>query len=168
MTAEAKAQLPDRVLSLGSLASYLHTPQDVALYIWRHFDFENDQAQFGREDYWQSPAEMIKNKKGDCEDFALFAREMLRRNGIQAFVINLYGDKAHALCIYKNHGLYGAVDGGNYIPADYQDLRTLLSYVDPFWQKADIADIDAANHGRILAEFPNMHKKSGRKFFFFK
>lgn len=158
MTAEADAQLLDRTLSLGNLAHNLRTPQDVAFYIWRHFDFENDQRQFGREDYWQSPAEMLQNQKGDCEDFAIFAREILKKNGIAAFVVNLYSGKSHSICIFKNHGLYGAVDGGNYVAADFKDLSSLLAYLDPFWKKAAITEMGENHRGRILAEISNCHK----------
>ncbi len=165
--AEANAPLPDRVLSPGSLASYLTTPQDVALYIWRHFDFEHDQRQFGTEEYWQSAEEIMRTKKGDCEDFALFAREMLKRNNIFSFVLNLYGSRDHALCIFKKNGLYGAVNGGDYIAPEFKDLCSLLSHIDPFWKTAAVTDIDANHQGRVLKEISNCKKKSGKKFFLF-
>lgn len=44
VTAEAKAQLLDRNLSLRDLANQLQTPEDIAHYLWRHFSFESDQA----------------------------------------------------------------------------------------------------------------------------
>ncbi len=167
MTAEAKAQLPDQVLSVGNLAGYLKTPQDVALYIWRYFDFEHDRSQFGKEEYWQTAEEILRNRKGDCEDFALFAHEIMKQNGISSFVISLYGSKPHAICIFKKNGLYGAVNGGDYIAPEFKDLCSLLSYIDPFWNKAAITEIDENHRGRVLTELSNCRKKQSKKFLIF-
>ncbi len=166
-SAPANAQLLDQNFSVNTLASYLRNPQDVALYMWRHFDFVRDQQQFGREDYWQSAAEILQTKKGDCEDFAIFAQEILKQNGVSAFILNLYGAKPHSICIFKSKGLYGAVDGGNYVSAQFKDLTSLLNYLDPFWKKANITEMDQSHRGRILSEITNS-KKTHRKFLFWK
>lgn len=157
-SAPANAQLLDQNFSVNTLASYLKNPQDVALYMWRHFDFERDQQQFGQEDYWQSADEILQSKKGDCEDFAVFAHEILKRNGQSAFIMNLYGAKPHSICVFKSNGLYGAVDGGNYIAAEFKDINSLLNYMDPFWKKAAITELNQNHRGRILKEITNSAK----------
>lgn len=161
----ANARLLDQSYSVNTLASYLRSPQDVALYMWRYFDYEGDRRQFGKEDYWQSPAEIVKNKKGDCEDFALFAKQILDLNGYSAYVLNLYGTKDHAICIFRQNGKYGAVDGGKFVAADFDDLRDLLSYMDPFWSKASIVEVTERHGGKELASIRNIHKP--KKFFLF-
>lgn len=165
--AEANAQLPDRILSLGSLADNLKTPQSVSLYIWRYFDFEKDRIQFGAEDYWQSAEQLLATKKGDCEDFALFAKEILTRNGYFSFVLNLYGSRDHSICVFKKNGLYGAVDGGNYIEASFDDITSLLTHLDPFWKRGAIVELNDVHRGRILKEILN-NKKSSNRFLFWK
>ncbi len=162
-TAQADAQIFVRNLSFVNLAEQLKTPQDIAFYIWRNFQFEKDQRQFGREDYWQSPAEILQTQKGDCEDFALFASEILKLQGKNSFIINLYGGgKPHSICVFKEKGRYGAIDGKKVIPVDFETLDELLSYADPFWRKASLVEPTPAKNGRVLAEFSNMKKSSRR------
>jgi hypothetical protein len=54
-------------------------------------------------DYWQLPAETIKRLSldktmmGDCEDWAFLAKEILNRQGKNAFVLHIPG---HALCLW--------------------------------------------------------------------
>jgi Bacterial transglutaminase-like cysteine proteinase BTLCP len=41
-------------------------------------EYVSDRELFGKEEYWQPPEDFEKRKKGDCEDFALWAwRQML-------------------------------------------------------------------------------------------
>ncbi len=160
MSAQANAQNFSRTLSLVHLSQELKTPQDVAFYIWRNFQFEKDRRQFGREEYWQSPAEILETRKGDCEDFALFAVEMLKLSGLKSFVINLYGSqKPHAVCVFKQNGKYGAIDGKNVIGADFNDLQALLNFLDPYWAKANIVEPTPSKDGRVMAEFSNWSKQ---------
>ena len=165
-SAPANAQLLDQNFSINTLASYLKNPQDVALYMWRHFDYEGDRRQFGQEDYWQTAAETAQNKKGDCEDFAIFAKQILELNGYRSFILNLYGTKDHSICIFKQHGKYGAVDGGKFVPANFNDLRSLISYMDRFWTKASIVEVNGCHTGRVLADISNSQKTSKRFFLF--
>ena len=165
-SAPANAQLLDQNFSINTLASHLKNPQDVALYMWRHFNYEGDQRQFGQEDYWQSAAEIFQTKKGDCEDFAIFAKQILEINGYRAFILNLHGTKDHSICIFKQGGKYGAVDGGQFIAADFENLQSLISYIDRFWTKAAIVEADSWHAGRVLANIFNP-KKPSKKFFLF-
>ena len=46
--------------------------------------YVSDKELFGKEDYWQPPDEFEKNKKGDCEDFALWTWRQLLALGYDA------------------------------------------------------------------------------------
>ena len=94
----AKAQIPGRGLSLQILASQLKTSEQIAHYMWRNLRFETDRAHFGQDEYWQSPKETLASKKGDCEDFALFAQTLLKMTGRTAFLLNIHGVKY--LCLH--------------------------------------------------------------------
>lgn len=69
--------------------------------------YVSDAEQFGREDYWQPPEEFEKNKKGDCEDFALWSwRQLLEMKYPARFVIGRatrYGD-GHAWVTFEKEG----------------------------------------------------------------
>lgn len=151
---DAKARVLDRSLSFRQIAQELKTPEDLARFLWRNFIFEEDQTQFGREEYWQTPEEFLNHRKGDCEDFALFAQQVLRLNGIPAILLNVYGGDSHTVCIFKENGKYQLLDGTDVHHLDADNLRDLVGFVDPFWKKgAIVAPSETSNQGRVLTEF---------------
>lgn len=46
--------------------------------------YVSDEELFGKKDYWQPPEDFEKNKKGDCEDFALWTWRQLLSMGYDA------------------------------------------------------------------------------------
>lgn len=46
------------------------------------FYYEEDAAQYGRADYWASPAEFFARGAGDCEDFAIAKYMLLKAMGV--------------------------------------------------------------------------------------
>ncbi len=147
LTADANAQLPDRNLSLADVAHQLKTPENIAHYLWRNFVFENDWRLFGREEYRQSPEEFLSNKRGDCEDFANMAYQLLRLNGFEAFLMNIYGDRfAHTVCIFKMNGNYQAIDGSDLKQVTAKNLNELANKIRPFGKTATVG-IPLKTHG---------------------
>lgn len=51
---------------------------------WNNFKYSSDKAVYGENDHWATPGEFLKNKGGDCEDFALIKYWTLRKLGIPA------------------------------------------------------------------------------------
>lgn len=77
----------------------------------RHFlmlcRYVSDQEQFGRKDYWQPPEQFEESRKGDCEDFALWAwRQLLQMNYDARFVGGIAGRyrEGHAWVTFKRDG----------------------------------------------------------------
>jgi hypothetical protein len=54
------------------------SPQQIFNWL-RRCRYVTDLKLFGEEDYWQLPSELEKRRKGDCEDFALWAWYHLRK-----------------------------------------------------------------------------------------
>jgi len=163
ISSNASAQVSTQQLSLQELAERLRTPEEIAHYMWRHFSFETDHSIFGRNEYWQSPAELLSQGKGDCEDFAIFAREMLKRNGVNAFLVNIYGDRsAHTVVVFKEGGRYNAIDGTSVIRSRADSLKELITEISPFWKEGAIV-ISSPTHkyGKTLKQF---QKKIRAKF----
>lgn len=154
-TAEANTPLLARSLSLAGLASELKTPDTIAKYMWRHFMFEKDQRQFGTEEYWQRPEEFLQTGKGDCEDFALFAQAMLKRNGISSFLLNIYGDRGgHTVCVFEENGTYNVIDGFNVKRLKARSLQEAAGKINPFWKSGAVVSIAPGSHeGIILKQF---------------
>lgn len=69
--------------------------------------YVSDEEQFGKRDYWQPPELFEGTKKGDCEDFALWAwRQLLHMNYPTRFVLGSagrYGD-GHAWVTFQRDG----------------------------------------------------------------
>src|SRR5437588_9089226 len=69
--------------------------------------YVSDMKQFGERDYWMLPEEFEKQKKGDCEDFALWTWRQLIHLGYDArFVVGRAGafGGGHAWVIYYLDG----------------------------------------------------------------
>lgn len=69
--------------------------------------YVSDREKFGEEDYWQSPDLFEESRKGDCDDFALWAwRQLLQMNLDARFVVGLasrYGE-GHAWVTFEKDG----------------------------------------------------------------
>jgi hypothetical protein len=69
--------------------------------------YVSDEEQFGKRDHWQPPDQFEETKKGDCEDFALWAWRQLLHMGYSArFVIGRSGHyrEGHAWVTFEKDG----------------------------------------------------------------
>ncbi|OGW72592.1 MAG: hypothetical protein A2Y02_01505 [Omnitrophica bacterium GWA2_52_12] len=137
--------------SFQNLASNLSSPDAIAQFIWRNFQVESDQVQFGTEDRWQSPEELLKSGRGDCEDFALFAYELLKAQGTQAYMLNIYSRGAgHTVAIFREGQAYHAIDGTQVVRGGHS-LEDLISKISPYWKSAALVKaVKGSGHGMIL------------------
>jgi hypothetical protein len=70
-------------------------------------EYVSDQEQFGRRDYWQPPEQFENTKKGDCEDFALWAwRQLVHLNYPARFTLGRAGryGEGHAWVTFQKDG----------------------------------------------------------------
>jgi hypothetical protein len=105
VTPSARAEFPG---SLDILAAQLSSPESLESFMKKNFRYVKDTALFDTDEYWQSADEMLLRKAGDCEDFAVFAREVLERNGYAAFILSLYwDDNAHTVAVFEKDGMWG-------------------------------------------------------------
>ncbi len=69
--------------------------------------YKSDEEQFGERDYWQPPERFEESKKGDCEDFALWAwRQVLHMKYPARFALgsaSRYSD-GHAWVTFEKDG----------------------------------------------------------------
>lgn len=83
---------------LNLLAKTLDSPERIHYFLELCMAYTSD----GAVDTWQTPQQTVRRvddgiMRGDCEDYAFLAREVLRRQGINAHVIYLPG---HAECVW--------------------------------------------------------------------
>ena len=73
--------LSNHVQDINSMQSFL-----------RSCKYVSDLEQFNREDYWMPPEEFEKERKGDCDDFALWTwRQMLEMGYEARYVVGRSG-----------------------------------------------------------------------------
>lgn len=113
----------------------VHSPESLSKFMRKNFKFVEDAENFGKVDYWQSPEAMLGRKKGDCEDFALFAHAALTELGIESHVISMYGKNqfAHTVTVFKHEGKYRVINDGKLKKYDTKNLEDALSKVEPNW-----------------------------------
>lgn len=152
---DARAQLPAGPIVLQNIAADISSPETLAKFMWKNFVYESDRRNKGKDEYWQSPEEFLSSQKGDCEDFALFARAILQMKGYKAFLVNVYGTRfAHTICVFEEAGKFNVIDGTDVRRYEAENLNQLLTEVYPHWKSgAIVAPSGKAKRGRILKQF---------------
>lgn len=68
--------------------------EEINLHVNLSIQYRSDQDQFGVPDYWTLPA-----KQGDCEDYVLLKRKLLRDKGITSFILIVRVPMLHAVLL---------------------------------------------------------------------
>mgnify|MGYP001605926310 CR=1 FL=1 len=90
--------------SLAGVTSSVHNPAQLSKWLSNNFRYELEFP-----DHWQPAQETLDLKKGDCEDFAILAQNILKELGIESFIVivNLKDFKqSHAICVFKDDKYY--------------------------------------------------------------
>ena len=127
--------------SLEIVARTQSTPERVASFLRSHLVFQDDRLLFGQADYWQSPEEMLARGRGDCEDYALLACNLLSRQGKRAFVFSLYGEGgyAHTVCVFLEDGHYNVLNQDRLVRVRASTLEELAQKIYPGWKWGAVA-----------------------------
>jgi hypothetical protein len=145
------------IVSLDDLASQYTTPRTVTKLLKQQFTFTKDEDLFGVIERWQTPSEFVARRAGDCEDYALLARELLTRNGIESYVFSLFGTNgyAHTVCIYVDrHGRFNVINQDKIKRYKARTLEGLAARLCPTWSFGGITE-QAGIRGRLLVEIRN-------------
>ena len=125
-----QAPLTVRCRSIGEIRQFLSRCRSVS-----------DQEQFGRKDYWQPPDEFEKNRKGDCDDFALWTWRQFDTLGFKSRIVfgahGRYGT-GHAWVQFARDGKYFLVEPQFARIGDHFPRLSTLNYK-PKWS-AEVAD----------------------------
>jgi len=158
--------LPVNPPQLQQVALSHPTPEAIASFLRAEFIFQRDEDQFGEIDHWQSPEEFLQRRVGDCEDYALLAQALLRRNGIEAYVFSLFGAQgyAHTVSVFVDQdGRYDVINQGKLQHIRAASLEGVAAALNPAWTRGMIAEQDGTR-GRIVREIINEHPVHPRNF----
>jgi hypothetical protein len=101
-----------------------------------------DSIEYSEEERYRCPLNVVRDRKGNCFDGALFAAAMLRRIGHLPLITDIIpndNDDDHLLALFKVRGHWGAIAKSNYSGLRfrepvYRSLRELvLSYFEDFF-----------------------------------
>lgn len=101
----------------------------VNAYVNARVRFVDDSIQFGVADRWLSVGETLSRGRGDCEDFALAKRAMLRAAGIAdrdlylVVLKDLTRRADHAVLVVRANGRFLVLDNGTNRIVDSEDVR---------------------------------------------
>jgi len=106
----------------------IETPRDLSIWLKENFTYQKEAL---GKDYWKTPKETIKDKGGDCEDFAILTQHILKKLGYNAqFIVIEYYEKSsnHAICIVKHKdGTFSYFSNQFYFKTRYKSIPKLLS-----------------------------------------
>jgi len=135
--ANSFSEIPGAMMLLHSSPSLrdIHTPKDLSKFMNKNFKFVEDRDNFNNVEYWQSPEEMLKNKRGDCEDFAIFTQAILKELGIESQVVSIYGKNrfAHTVAVFKQDGKYRVFNDGRLYRYDTDKIEEVLTKISETW-----------------------------------
>lgn len=106
-------------------------------YVNARVRFVDDRVQFGIADRWLAPSETLARGRGDCEDFALAKRAMLRAAGVpdQDLYLVVLKDLSrradHAVLVVRAAGRFLVLDNGTdriVDSSDVQDYKPMLTF----------------------------------------
>lgn len=106
-------------------------------YVNARVRFVDDRVQFGVADRWLAPAETLTRGRGDCEDFALAKRALLRAAGVydkDLYIVilkDLSRRADHAVLVVRAAGRFLVLDNGtNRIvdSSDVQDYKPMITF----------------------------------------
>ena len=141
--------------SLDILAQQIGTPQALEKFMRKNFLYVEDRILFGRDEYWQTPEEMLHRKKGDCEDFAVFAEAILKRNGYHVFLFSVFWQEdAHTVTVFEKDGKWGIFDLDNLRSLKGNSIKDLGNEIKHSWSFLGIMRQEG-NSGVISRKFQN-------------
>ena len=106
-------------------------------YVNARVRFVDDRVQFGVADRWQAPSDTLGRGRGDCEDFALAKRAMLRAAGVPdkdlylVVLKDLSRRADHAVLVVRAAGRFLVLDNGTdriVDSSDVADYKPMLTF----------------------------------------
>ena len=127
---------------LDLVARNYSTPEQLACFLKARLTFQEDLSLFGQADYWQAPEEVLVRGRGDCEDYALLANDLLKRQGKETFVFSLYGPRgyAHTVCVFVEGGRYSLLNQDRLVSTRAASLEELAGKLCRDWEWGAVAE----------------------------
>lgn len=124
-------QLQEIVDDLKDKGHTLEVMQQVQIRVGELITYAHDIDNFGRHEYFASPAEALEKGMGDCDEYATLAYEVFRALGFKAAAGFGYVEKplggGHAVTLVELDGVLHVVDAQVRTFAPYADWKVAKS-----------------------------------------
>lgn len=109
----------------------------LEIWLLKNFQYEAEKG-----DYWKTPEEMVKDKVGDCEDFAFLNKKILNDFGFESQVYHIYGrtkinnktsEYSHAICVFESNGKFYYFSNQYFIKKSFDSVKELVEYDCNYW-----------------------------------
>lgn len=118
---------------LSVQASEQTTPLEIYSWINKHISYRAD---INPEDEFRPAAKTLALGYGDCDDMAVLADDLLKKQGYTSEVVAVYtSTEGHAICVWQDsNGKYNHLSNKNYREIQAPDVRSLATDVYTNWQ----------------------------------
>lgn len=140
-----------KVRSTEQLAEVCKTPAKIVAWVHRNIWYKDDMKSQGVKDYWQTAAETLTLKTGDCEDFSCLIGEALSYIGVVSYILAVIPEDGfgHAVCVYEFQGKTYAASNWDTRVVDYQcPTQDIAEKVYKNWKTATIYSINTIVEGK--------------------
>lgn len=123
--------------------------EKIEQYMIDNFTYQNED-----EEYWKTPSETLRDKGGDCEDFAFFVQEELKKHNIESDVLAIYwkeeGDlTGHAITIYREDENINYFSNQYLYKTNHKTIKELLNNRYEKWTHYDFIFVDKSFGKRV-------------------
>lgn len=131
-------------MSMDQLAEIYDTPAKVWYLLDQTVKYGFDRAVWGVDEYFASADELWARKKGDCEDYAAFAKALLDRNGYTTVLFSAWrqerdagGNDGHTVIAFLENGRWNHISNLGYVRAEAATHEELAASIFPNWTRSN-------------------------------
>lgn len=131
-------------MTLDELAAVYNTPAKVWHLIEQAVTYAYDRQVWGVDEYFATAEELWAKKRGDCEDYAAFAKALLDRAGYTTVLFSAWrqerdagGNDGHTVVAFLENGRWNHISNLGYIRAEATTQEELASSIFPNWTRSN-------------------------------
>ncbi len=131
-------------MTLDELAAVFNTPTKIWYLIERTITYAYDRQVWGVDEYFATAEELWAKKRGDCEDYAAFAKALLDRAGYTTVLFSAWrqerdagGNDGHTVVAFLENGRWNHISNLGYIRAEATTQEELASSIFPNWTRSN-------------------------------
>jgi len=114
--------------------------------MWWRLKYSPDKVLYGVVEYFATPLETLRKRRGDCEDWAWLAHDTLLAMGLKSQIIDVrnYDIEAHALCCFFYKDVWHTIDTAGLrlyrTASQLNELPGLIAGRWKYWTEYQIVD----------------------------